>query len=505
MTLSEFERLLPQFKQAFSLLEQQREALTVRSGSERVRSIGGGKKFAGFTISFLFQSLEKSMSRIKPVVALLLLCSMTFLSMINAQDTRIVPQPPKGQGVVVLKAARLIDGTGKPEIKNGVVVVTDDKITAVGSADQVQIPSGAKVVDLGDVTLLPGFIDAHTHVIGRILGDLDGINADVRDYQSFGAILGTRNAKNILLAGFTTIRNVGAPNFDDMALRKAINEGWVDGPRMQTAGHSIGITGGHCDQNGYRPGLFDTKIKNGIADSVDEIRAAVRYQVKYGADVIKTCATGGVLSEGDAVGATQYNFEEMKALVDEATLLERRVAAHAHGTEGIKIAVRAGVASIEHGSFLDEEGAKLMAERGTFLVPTLLAGESVEKLAKDNFLKGLRREKALAAATAMRNGIRLAIKHKVKIALGTDSGVFPHGKNGHEFTLLVEWGGMSPMEAITAGTMNAAMLLGWEKQIGSLEVGKFADIVVVQGNPLQDIRKMESTIFVMKNGVIYKQ
>jgi imidazolonepropionase-like amidohydrolase len=443
------------------------------------------------------------MSKIKFTIASLLLFSFALFS-INAQDTTIRPQPPQGKGVVVIKAARLIDGTGK-SINNGVVIVTDDKITSVGTSDNIRIPSGVKVIDLGDATLLPGFIDAHTHVVGRVLGDPEAFESSTRDYASFGAILGTRNANNILQAGFTTIRNVGAPNFDDMALRKAINEGWVNGPRMQAAGHSIGITGGHCDQNGYRPGLFDTKITNGIADGVDEIRAAVRYQVKYGADVIKTCATGGVLSEGDAVGVTQYSYEEMKALVDEATLLERKVAAHAHGTEGIKIAVRAGVASIEHGSFLDEEGAKMMVERGTFLVPTLLAGESVEKLAKDNFLKGLRREKALAAATAMRNGIKLAIKHRVKIALGTDSGVFPHGKNGHEFTLMVEWGGMPPMEAIIAGTMNAATLLGWEKQIGSLEAGKFADIVAVSGNPLQDIRKMESTIFVMKNGVIYKQ
>ncbi|MGH9821485.1 MAG: amidohydrolase family protein, partial [Pyrinomonadaceae bacterium] len=346
-----------------------------------------------------------------------------------AQDPTIRPEPPVGHGVVALKAARLIDGTGKTEITNAVVVITDDRITAVGTSAQVQIPSGAKVIDLGDVTLLPGFIDAHTHVIGRILGDPDGSSAAVTDYDSFAAIIGTRNAKNLLLAGFTTIRNVGAPNFDDMALRKAINEGWVPGPRMMAAGHAIGITGGHCDENGYKPGLMDGTIKNGIANGPEEVRAAVRYQVKYGADVIKTCATGGVLSEGDAVGATQYTYEEMKALVDEATKLGRRVAAHAHGTEGIKIAVRAGVTSIEHGSFLDDEGARMMAERGTYLVPTMMAGEAVEKLAKNGVLKGLIAEKALAAAAAMRNAARLAHKYNVKIAFGTDSGVIPHGTN----------------------------------------------------------------------------
>src|SRR5678815_1183004 len=203
-----------------------------------------------------------------------------------------------------------------------------------------------------------------------------------------------------------------------MALRKAINEGWVPGPRMMAAGHAIGITGGHCDENGFKPGLIDGGIKDGIANGPEEVRAAVRYMVKYGADVIKTCATGGVLSEGDAVGATQYTYEEMKALVDEATKLGRKVAAHAHGTEGIKIAVRAGVASIEHGSFLDEEGARMMAEKGTYLVPTLSAGEAVERAAKSGVLTGLRAEKALAAAQSMRNAVRIAMANKVPIALG---------------------------------------------------------------------------------------
>jgi len=444
------------------------------------------------------------MSRSVFIAAFVLGVCLVSFSPLTAQTATIRPAVPIGKGVVVLKAARLIDGTGKAEITNAVVVVTDDKITAVGTANQVQIPTGANVIDLGDVTLLPGFIDAHTHVIGRILGDPDGNDAVVKDYESFGAILGTRNANNLLLAGFTTIRNVGAPNFDDMALRKAINEGWVPGPRMMAAGHAIGITGGHCDENGYRPGLMDGTIKDGIANGPDEVRKAVRYQVKYGADVIKTCMTGGVLSEGDAVGATQYSYEEMKALVDEATKLDRKVAAHAHGTEGIKIAVRAGVSSIEHGSFLDDEGAKMMADKGTYLVPTLMAGEAVEKLAKSGVLKGLIAEKALAAAAAMRNAIKLARKYNVKIAFGTDSGVIPHGTNGREFTLMVEWGGMSPMESIMAGTMNAATLLGWEKKVGSLEAGKFADIVAVSGDPLSDIHRMESAAFVMKGGVIYK-
>jgi imidazolonepropionase-like amidohydrolase len=243
---------------------------------------------------------------------------------------------------------------------------------------------------------------------------------------------------------------------------------------------------------------------DGVANGPEEVRAAVRFQIKYGADVIKTCATGGVLSEGDAVGATQYSFEELKALVDEANKLDRKVAAHAHGTEGIKLAVRAGVASIEHGSFLDEEGARMMAERGTFLVPTMMAGEAVERAAKSGVLKGLRAEKALAAAASMRRATKLAVAAKVQIALGTDAGVIPHGTNAREFYLLVEWGGLSPMESIMAGTLNGAKLLGWDKNLGSITVGKWADIVAVNGDPLKDIRSMEKVTFVMKNGVIYK-
>ena len=430
---------------------------------------------------------------------------LTALAFSGVGQSTGAPGERKGNGTVVLKAARLIDGTGAAPITNGVVVVTNDKIAAVGTSASVTVPAGARVIDLGDVTLMPGFIDAHTHIVGRVLGDAEGQNAYVHDYDSMAAILAVANAQKTLMAGFTTIRNVGAPNFDDMAIRKAINDGWIAGPRMMTAGHSFGITGGHCDDNAYKPGLADNDYRTGVADGPDEGRKAVRYQVKYGADVIKICATGGVLSEGDAVGATQYTYEEVKAIVDEAAKLERKVAAHAHGAEGIKIATRAGVASIEHGSFLDEEGAKLMAQKGTYLVPTLMAGEGVERLAKSGVLKGFRGEKALAAAAAMRHAIRIAVANKVMIALGTDAGVIPHGLNGHEFVLMVEWGGLSPMDSIVAGTMNAAKLLGMDRSIGSLQVGKTADIVAVPGDPISDIKKMQETAFVMKNGAIYKE
>ncbi|HEY4641644.1 MAG TPA: amidohydrolase family protein [Thermoanaerobaculia bacterium] len=404
---------------------------------------------------------------------------------------------------IAIKAAHMLAVPGGNAIDNAVVIVEGDTITAAGA--NLPIPAKAKVIDLGGATILPGFIDAHTHLIGRALGEPGWDDSEVRDLEGYGAIRGVENAQKTLLAGITTVRNVGASYFNDIALRQAINEGHVPGPRMRSAAHAIGITGGHCDDNGFRPGVIERGPRDGVANGAEEVRAAVRNQVKYGADVIKVCATGGVLSEGDAVGATQYSFEELKALVDEANKLERKVAAHAHGTEGIKLAVRAGVSSIEHGSFLDEEGAKMMAERGTYLVPTLSAVETVEKAAKSGVLKGLRAEKALAAASAVRNAMKLALANHVPIAMGTDAGVGAHGTNMHELTLMVEWGGMKPADAIAAATIGGAKLLGWDKRIGSIEAGKYADIIAVPGDPVQDIHVLDRVSFVMKSGVVYKQ
>jgi imidazolonepropionase-like amidohydrolase len=390
-------------------------------------------------------------------------------------------------------------------VRDAVVVVTGDRIVAVGPAVSVTIPAGARTIDLGDATLLPGFIDAHTHIIGRGLADPRSDVAAFRDFAAYGAIVGVENARRTLMAGFTTIRNLGSSNFDDLALRQAIDGGVVPGPRMQTAAHSFGITGGHCDENGWRPGLADNDYRTGAADGVDEVRKAVRYQAKYGADVVKICATGGVLSEGDAVGTTQYTLDEMKAVVDEAHKLdERRVAAHAHGAEGIKLAVRAGVASIEHGSFLDEEGARLMAQRGTYLVPTLMAGETVEGAARSGRLTGLRGEKALAAAAAMRTAVKLAARHNVPIAFGTDAGVGAHGANAREFRLLVDWGGLTPTQALVAATSSAAKLLGWQDRVGTLAAGRLADVIAVPGDPTRDITATERVSFVMKGGTVYR-
>ena len=439
-------------------------------------------------------------SPMRRLVTILALAAVLSPPDAHTQQPAAAPAP----GLVVILAARLIDGTGAPPISDAVVIISGNTITAVGTSSAVNIPVGAQVIDLGDATLLPGFIDAHVHLIGRTLGDPRRDNAIVRDYGSLSAILGVPNAQATLMAGFTSVRNVGAPDFQDMALRQAITEGRVPGPRMQNAGESLGITGGHCDENGFRPGLLDRDPDRFIANGADAVRAAVRYEIKYGADVIKTCATGGVLSEGDAVGETQYNLDELQAMVAEANKLGRKVAAHVHGTEGIKLAAQAGVSSIEHGSFMDEEGAKLMASKGTYLVATLMAGEAVERFARNGVLTGLRAQKALAAAAAMWNAIKLARANRVMVALGTDAGVIPHGTNAHEFILLNQWGGYTPMEAIVAGTSNAAKLLGWEKNVGTLTAGKWADIVAVPGDPLRDLTALERVTFVMKDGKVHK-
>jgi imidazolonepropionase-like amidohydrolase len=431
--------------------------------------------------------------------------SLLALVLVAAAPLNAQQLPTAGSGTVVLRAARIIDGTGAAPIANGVIVITDDKIVAVGTERSVTIPSGARRVDLGDVTLMPGFIDMHVHLLGREIEDAGAFTSAVNDYPGFAVALGVEHSRRTLLAGFTSVRMVGAGGFEDVGLRNAVNGGYVPGPRIATAGHSLGITGGHCDENNYRPGLIDGTPQTGIADGVDEVREAVRYQVKYGADVIKTCATAGVLSGGtQGIGASQYSDDELSAMVDEARKLGRKVVAHAHGTEGIKIAVRAGVASIDHGSFLDEEGARLMAERGTFLVPTMMAGEAVLRAADAGQMPPLVAAKARAAGAAMRNATRIARAAGVKIALGTDAGVGRHGMNGHEFTLMVQWGGLTPMEAIVAGTSNAAELLGWSDRVGRLAPGLLADIVAVPGDPTRDITAMERVSFVMKGGVVFK-
>jgi len=425
------------------------------------------------------------------------LIRLAFLTLLALQ------QPT--QPITAIRAGTLIDGTGSAPVKNAVILVQGDRITAVGT--NVQVPAGATVIDLSAETVLPGFIDAHVHLASHVIGDGDWQHAGLTELPSQTALLGAAHAQQTLEAGFTTVRVVGSANFGDVALRNAINAGWIQGPRIVAAGISFGIRGGHCDgTNGLQPFALGHEggVEVGVADGVEEVRNAVRYAVKYGADVIKICATGGVLSLTDSAGVQQYTEEEMRAIVETATQLDRRVAAHAHGTAGIKAAVRAGVTSIEHGSILDAEAVALMKQHGTWLVPTLLAGFTVESLATAGRLPPPIAAKALAIAPRMRNSFKLALDGGVKIALGTDAGVMHHGTNAREFELMVRWG-MPPMQAIVAGTSSGATLLGLEREIGTIAVGKRADVVGVRGDPLQDITVLQHVDFVMKDGKTFKR
>jgi imidazolonepropionase-like amidohydrolase len=425
------------------------------------------------------------------------LIKLVFFSLLVFQQ----PAPT----TTAIRAGTLIDGSGAAPVRNAVILVQGDRITAVGA--NVQVPAGATVIDLSGATVLPGFIDAHVHLASHTIGDGDWQHAGLTEMPSQLALLGAAHAQQTLEAGFTTVRVVGTGSFSDIALRNAINAGWIPGPRILGAGVSFGIRGGHCDgTNGLQPWALgrEAGVESGVADGVEEVRNAVRYAVKYGADVIKICATGGVLSLTDSVGVQQYTEEEMRAIVETASQLDRRVAAHAHGTAGIKAAVRAGVASIEHGSILDAEAVTLMKQRGTWLVPTLLAGFTVESLATAGRLPPPIAAKALAIAPRMHNSFKMAVDGGVKIALGTDAGVMRHGTNGREFALMVRYG-MTPMQAIVAGTSGGATLLGLERDIGTITVGKRADIVAVQGNPLDSIQVLQSVAFVMKDGRVFKR
>ncbi|HVS00379.1 MAG TPA: amidohydrolase family protein [Thermoanaerobaculia bacterium] len=429
----------------------------------------------------------------------LLLVLSVVPGLLSAQEA--APAAPE---VVVLKAARLFDGTGSSLVRNGVVIVEGTRIRAVGSG--LAVPAGARVVDLGDVTLLPGLIDAHTHISGESTDNwTQGLVDNLRRAVPEVAIRSTEYARRTLMAGFTTIRDVGSGEYVDVGLRNAIRDGVVAGPRILAAVHSLGARGGHCDETGFPYDRFghEAGIEDGIASGPDQFRDSVRFQVKYGADVIKICATGGVLSLGDEVDTPQITQEEMNAIVDEAHRLRKKAAAHAHGAEGAKVAIRAGIDSIEHGSFLDDEALRMMKERGTWLVPTLLAGEYVAGKAAVRHYPPEIAEKARQAVAARSETFRKALRMGVKIAFGTDSAVSPHGMNAQEFKLLVDHG-MSPAAALRTATANAAELLGLSKTIGTLEPGKEADIIAVPGDPLADIQVTERVRFVMKGGRIFR-
>jgi len=406
----------------------------------------------------------------------------------------------------VLKAARLFDGKSSSLTTPGVVVVADGKIVVAGSS--ASAPAGADVIDLGDATLLPGFIDAHTHVTMMNSDDwkqreLDRLQKPIAEQ----ALDATVNAKITLMAGITTVRDVGSRAYIDVGLRNAIRNGKVPGPRMLVSVHAIGATGGHCDDSdGYRSGLFghETGPAEGVINGADQARYAVRLAHKYGADVIKTCASGGVLSPTDDVDTPQLTQDELNAIVDEAHSLRRKVATHAHGAEAAKRAIRAGVDSIEHGTFLDDEALEMMKQRGTYLVPTLMAVQGLkEQLDKGIYIPPAIALKARMAIAQIRATFQKALAKGVNIGLGTDAAVYPHGRNTEEFHQMVDLG-MKPTDALKAGTSADAQLLGIADRLGTLEPNKIADIVAVPGNPVENIRQTEHVIFVMKEGVIYK-
>jgi imidazolonepropionase-like amidohydrolase len=397
---------------------------------------------------------------------------------------------------VVIKAGKLVDVRSGRVLTDQAILIENDRIKQVGASSSIATPPGAKVIDLSNMTVLPGLIDCHTHLTSE-----PGHNG----YEGLGvsvprqALYGAKNARVTLLAGFTTVRNVGASGYSDIALRDAINAGDVTGPRIDASGPPIGVTGGHCDESLLAP-EYNHKA-DGVADGVPALMQKTRDIAKYGADCIKVCASGGVLSKGDSPEALQFSDEEIRAVVTEAHRLGRKVAAHAHGAAGIKQAVLAGVDSIEHGSFIDDEAIRLMKEKGVYLVPTLYLGswflENYERLRVPTFMV----EKARVVMPAAQKNIGRAFKAGVKVAFGTDAAVYPHGLNGREFAVMVKLG-LTPMQSIQAATVNAADLLGWSDRVGSIEAGRFADIIAVTGDPTSDVTLLEHVAFVMKGGEV---
>lgn len=398
-----------------------------------------------------------------------------------------------------LRCGKLLD-VRSGRILTDQVIIFDESgtITAIGPYASTPVPADVKALDLSSATCLPGLIDVHTHLTG---------DPESNGYAALGisiprsTVTGVKNARLTLRAGFTTVRNVGAHGFSDVALRDGINNGDVEGPRMLVSGPALGITGGHCDNN-LLPSEYH-RFAEGVADGPWAARAKVRENVKYGVDLIKVCASGGVLSKGDQPGAAQYTLEELQAIAEEAHKLGRKVAAHAHGTQSIKDAIRAGIDSVEHSSLIDDEGIALAKQHGTYLVFDIYNDDFILGHGKESGMLPESIEKEKKIGRLQRENFRRAFQGGAKMAFGTDAGVYPHGDNAKQFAKMVEWG-MKPLDAIQAATINAADLIGWGGKAGSLESGHFADVIAVSGDPLSDVRVLESVKFVMKGGAVIR-
>jgi imidazolonepropionase-like amidohydrolase len=399
---------------------------------------------------------------------------------------------------IAIQAGKLFDVRKGVMLENQVILIKQNKIVEVGSKNTVKVPEEATVFDLSGAIVLPGLIDLHTHLTSpHNLGGYESLGVSVARQALYGAT----HAKLTLEAGFTTVRNLGASAYSDVALRDAINAGELQGPRMQVSGPGIGMTGGHCDNN-LLPSEFQHRDE-GVVDGPWAVRAKVREVVKYGADLIKFCATGGVLSKGTDVGATQYTLEEMTALIEEAHKLGRRVAAHAHGTEGIKFAIRAGVNSIEHASLLDDEAIAMAKKAGVALSMNLYSSQYIIEEGEKNGVLPESIAKARSVHEKRQQNFRRALAAGAFVVFSTDSGVYPHGQNAKQFALMVR-NGMTSQQAIQAATIHAAKVLNWSNDVGSIEPGKFADLIAVNEDPLKDITVLEKVGFVMKDGMIVR-
>ncbi len=421
----------------------------------------------------------------------LAICSLSLTFLAWAQ-----PAAGPASQRTLLRAGHLLDVKSGKLADAQTIVIVGDTIQSIAPTAQTHAQPGDAVIDLSSMTVLPGLIDVHTHLTGN--PDFDPYR-ELTTTDAKEAITGVANARTTLLAGITSVRNVGAGGYTDVDLRDAINAGQVPGPHMLVSGPPLGITGGHCDEN-----LLPVKyhvVADGVADGIAAVQQKVRQNIKYGADLIKICATGGVLSRGDDPQASQYTLEEMKAIVADAHRLGRKVAAHAHGSQGILWASEAGVDSIEHGSYINDEAIAEMKKNGTYLVPTLYLEDW---MLQKGSLPPFYHQKMVDVSAVAKSNIKHAMQAGVKIAMGTDAAVYPHGLNAHELDVYVNQLGMAPLAALQSATINAVDLMGWSTKTGTLEPGKWADIIAVETNPLDDVRVLQNVKFVMKAGVVYK-